>query len=72
MGKSNFFVLGCLDGHSASIEKISCDQKAYLFRTNYNLFNCAVQLIIDKGLKNVGFVGVRKEMFFVFEKFFFV
>jgi len=59
----NNFALGSLDGHSASIEIISNEQKAYLFRTNYNLFNCAVQLIIDKGLKYVGFVGVRKNKF---------
>jgi hypothetical protein len=54
--------VGCLDGRSASIDQISTEQKAYLFRTNYHLFNCAVQLIIDKGLKNVGFVGVRKDV----------
>jgi hypothetical protein len=53
-----FVHLGSLDGRSASIDKVSTEQKAYLFRTNYSLFNCAVQLIIDKGLKNVGFVGV--------------
>jgi hypothetical protein len=51
---------GCIDGRSASIDKVSNEQKAYLFRTNYNLFNCAVQLIIDKGLKHVGLIGVRK------------
>lgn len=55
--------LGSLDGRSGSIEKITSEQKAYLFRTNYQLFNCAVQLIIDKGLKHVAFVGVRKAFF---------
>jgi len=56
---TNLIPLGYLDGRSAAIDKVSNEQKAYLFRTNYNLFNCAVQLIIDKGLKHVGFVGVR-------------
>ena len=55
------FVLGCLIGRSASIDESNTEQKAYLFRTNYNLFNCAVQLIIDRGLKSVGFVGVRED-----------
>lgn len=54
---------GYLDGRSASIDTVTKEQKAYLFRTNFNLFNCAVQLIIDKGLKNVGFVGVRNHCF---------
>ncbi|CAF1016050.1 unnamed protein product [Rotaria sordida] len=54
----------CLDGQSASIDKVIKEQKAYLFRTNYNLFNCAVQLIIDKGLKHVGFVGGKEAMGF--------
>ncbi|CAF0951164.1 unnamed protein product [Adineta steineri] len=54
----------CLDGRSASIENIVNEQKAYLFRTNYSLFNCAVQLIIEKGLKNVGFVGGKEAMGF--------
>ncbi|UJR26727.1 hypothetical protein I4U23_008042 [Adineta vaga] len=54
----------CLDGRSASIDKVSNEQKAYLFRTNYQLFNCAVQLIIDKGLTNVGFVGGKEAMGF--------
>ncbi|CAF3398834.1 unnamed protein product [Rotaria sp. Silwood1] len=54
----------CLDGRSASIDKVTNEQKAYLFRTNYNLFNCAVQLIIDKGLKHVGFVGGKQAMGF--------
>ena len=53
-------LLGSLDGRSASIDKGTNDRKAYLFRTNYSLFNCAVQLIIDRGLKRVGFVGVRQ------------
>ncbi|CAF3621323.1 unnamed protein product [Rotaria socialis] len=54
----------CLDGRSASIDKVTKDQKAYLFRTNYNLFNCAVQLIIEKGLKHVCFVGGKEAMGF--------
>lgn len=53
-----------LDGRSASTEQTTSEQKAYLFRTNYHLFNCATQLIIDKGLKNVGFVGGREGMAF--------
>lgn len=53
---------GSLDGGSISTEKICTEQKAYLFRTNYHLFNCAVQLIMDKGLKDVGFVGVSEQM----------
>ncbi|CAF4179279.1 unnamed protein product [Rotaria sp. Silwood2] len=61
---NNFVLLGCLDGRSASIDKVTKEQKAYLFRTNYNLFNCAVQLIIDKGLKHVGFVGGKEAMGF--------
>ncbi|CAF0732257.1 unnamed protein product [Adineta ricciae] len=57
--KQNF-----LDGRSASTDKVCTEQKAYLFRTNYHLFNCAVQLIIEKGLKNVGFVGGKEAMGF--------
>lgn len=53
---------GSLDGESISTETICTEQKAYLFRTNYHLFNCAVQLIMDKGLKDVGFIGVRRKM----------
>ena len=53
---------GCLDGRSASTEQVCTEQKAYLFRTNYHLFNTAVQLIVDKGLKDVGFVGVSSEI----------
>lgn len=49
---------GCIDGRSAAIDPNGSEQKAYLFRTNFNLFNCAVQLIIERGLKDVGFVGV--------------
>lgn len=63
----NSIPLGSLDGRSASVDKISNEQKAYLFRTNYNLFNCAVQLIIDKGLKSVGFVGVENHFLLLFK-----
>lgn len=51
--------LDFLDGRSAPIDAKITEQKAYLFRTNFSLFNCAVQMIIERGIKSVGFVGVR-------------
>lgn len=56
-----FSSVGFIDGRSASNETIDDEQKAFLFRTNFNLFNCAVQLIIERDVKNVAFVGVRSK-----------
>ncbi|CAF0781976.1 unnamed protein product [Didymodactylos carnosus] len=49
-----------IDGRSSSLthgQQQQSKQKAYLFRTNFALFNFAVKLIFEMNISNVGFVG---------------
>ncbi|CAF1346996.1 unnamed protein product [Didymodactylos carnosus] len=49
-----------IDGRSSSLthgQQHLPQQKAYLFRTNFALFNFAVKLIFEMNISNVGFVG---------------